>query len=210
MKNISKSRLATYGFVGFVLSVISYFLLDERVYHLTVATDESARQFWLTITDMGSSAWMVAVTLPIWIIGMVIARFKPDNPLWIRLSRQSLFVFAAFALTGIFTLIVKGIVGRARPYLFDTEGPAGFNPLSYESIYASWPSGHTTTAFAFAIAIVLLAPRTKWIALPLAVLAGYSRMPVAAHYLGDVIMGATVGTIGAILIYQWLSPKLNI
>lgn len=117
MKNISKSRLATYGFVGFVLSVISFFLLDERVYHLTVATDDSVRQFWLTITDMGSSAWMVAVTLPIWIIGMVIARFKPDNPLWIRLSRQSLFVFAAFALTGIFTLIVKGIVGRARPYL---------------------------------------------------------------------------------------------
>lgn len=165
MKNISKSRLATYGFVGFVLSVISFFLLDERVYHLTVATDDSVRQFWLTITDMGSSAWMVAVTLPIWIIGMVIARFKPDNPLWIRLSRQSLFVFAAFALTGIFTLIVKGIVGRARPYLFDTEGPAGFNPFSYESIYASWPSGHTTTAFAFAVAIILLAPRTKWIAL---------------------------------------------
>lgn len=210
MKNISKSRLATYGFVGFVLSVISFFLLDERVYHLTVATDDSVRQFWLTITDMGSSAWMVAVTLPIWIIGMVIARFKPDNPLWIRLSRQSLFVFAAFALTGIFTLIVKGIVGRARPYLFDTEGPAGFNPFSYESIYASWPSGHTTTAFAFAVAIVLLAPRTKWIALPLAVLAGYSRMPVEAHYLGDVIMGATVGTIGAILIYQWLAPKLKL
>ena len=210
MKNISKSRFAAYGFIGLALSMISFFLLDERLYHLTRATDESSREMWLLITDLGSSSWMVAVTLPLWLITLGVAKFKPDNPLWIRLSRQSLFVFAAFAISGIFTLIVKGIVGRARPYLFDTEGPAGFNPLSYESIYASWPSGHTTTAFAFAIAIVLLAPRTKWIAIPFAILAGYSRMPVEAHYLGDVIMGATVGTIGAILVYQWLAPKLKL
>lgn len=79
MKNISKSRLAIYGFIGFALSMISFFLLDERVYHLTVATDETAREFWLIITDLGSSAWMVAVTLPLWLIGMGLARLKPAN-----------------------------------------------------------------------------------------------------------------------------------
>ncbi|MEK6204332.1 MAG: hypothetical protein N2B02_01690, partial [Amylibacter sp.] len=80
MKNISKSRLATYGFVGFALSMISFFLLDERLYHLTRATDESSREMWLLITDLGSSAWMVAVTLPLWLIALGVAKFKPENP----------------------------------------------------------------------------------------------------------------------------------
>ena len=210
MKNISKSRLAPFGLIGLTASLFSFFVLDERVYHLTKASDESSHEMWLLITDLGSSAWMVAITLSLWAIGLAMARVKPENTSWLRISRQSLFVFAAFILPGIFTLIVKGLVGRARPYLFDTEGPSGFDPLSYDSIYASWPSGHTTTAFAFAVAIMLLAPRTIWIALPLAILAGYSRMPVKAHYLGDVFLGATVGTIGAILVYQWLAPKLKL
>ena len=210
MQNSSISRLTTYGFLGLALSVLSYFLLDEKFYHLTRSTDDAAREIWNIITDMGSSAWMVAVTLPLWIIALGVARLKPENPRWIKLSRRSLFVFAAFAIPGIFTMIVKGIVGRARPYHFDTEGPTGFNPLSFDSIYASWPSGHTTTAFAFAIAIVLLAPRLIWVAIPLAILAGYSRMALSAHYLGDVIMGATIGTLGAILVFRWLAPKLKI
>jgi undecaprenyl-diphosphatase len=146
--------------------------------------------------------------ISLWSISTILSRLIPENPRWNLLGRQSVYVFVAVALPGIFTMIVKGIVGRARPYLFDTEGPFGFNPLSYESIYASWPSGHTTTAFAFAVAITLLAPRLKWIMLPLAALAGYSRMVVDAHYLADVIMGTTVGTIGAILVYQWLTSKL--
>ena len=210
MKHKSKSQLAAYGALGFSLSMISFFMLDERVYHLTRATNNDAREIWLAITDLGSSGWMAIVLISLWVFATILARLSPENPRWNLLARQSVFIFAAVALPGIFTMFVKGIVGRARPYLFDTEGPFGFNPLSYESIYASWPSGHTTTAFAFAVAIILLAPRWKWITLPLAVLAGYSRMAVDAHYLADVIMGTTVGTIGAILVYQWLAPKLKI
>ena len=142
MKNISKSRLAAFGLIGLAASLFSFFVLDERVYHLTKASDENSREMWLLITDLGSSAWMVAITLSLWAIGLALARVKPENTSWLRISRQSLFVFAAFILPGIFTLIVKGLVGRARPYLFDTEGPSGFDPLSYDSIYASWPSGH--------------------------------------------------------------------
>lgn len=210
MKNTPKSLLAAYGFLGFSLSMISFFMLDERVYHLTYVTEKSAREVWSIITDLGDSEWMAIGLIIIWIFAMGMAKFKSDNPRWTLLSRQSVFVFAAVALTGIFTLLVKGIVGRARPYLFDSEGPFGFNSGSFESIYASWPSGHTTTAFAFAVAIIILAPRLKYIMLPLAALAGYSRMALGAHYLADVIMGATVGTIGAILIYQWVSVKLKI
>ncbi len=210
MKHLPKSLLAAYGTLGISLSMISFFLLDERVYHLTRATNKDTREIWLVITDLGSSGWMAIVLISLWVVSSALARLAPANPRWKLLSRQSVFVFAAVALTGIFTMIVKGIVGRARPYLFDTEGPFGFDPFVFQSSYASWPSGHTTTAFAFAVAIVLLVPRVKYILLPLAVLAAYSRMAVDAHYLADVIMGATIGAIGAILVYQWLAPKLKI
>ena len=210
MKNTPKSQLAAYGFLGFALSMISFFMLDERVYHLTYVPEESGRKIWHTITDLGDSEWMAISLILVWVFAMAMAKFKSDNPRWPHLARQSVFVFVAVALTGIFVLLAKGIVGRARPYLYDTEGPFGFNSGSFDSIYASWPSGHTTTAFAFAIAIIILAPRLKYITLPLAALAGYSRMALGAHYLADVIMGATVGTIGAILVYQWLAPKLKI
>jgi len=210
MKHLSKSRLAAYGALGFFLSIISFFLLDERVYYLTRITDKDAREVWLIITDLGSSGWMAIVLISLWLTASVLGWFRPENPRWKLLSRQSVFVFAAVALTGVFTMIAKGIVGRARPYLFETEGPFGFDPFSFQSSYASWPSGHTTTAFAFAVAVVLLAPRLKYILLPLAAVAAYSRLAVDAHYLADVIVGTTVGTIGAILVYQWLAPKLKI
>jgi len=210
MKHKSKSLLASYGFLGFALSMISFLMLDERVYHLTRVTDKDARETWLMITDLGSSGWMAIVLISLWVIATILARLSPENPRWSLLARQSVFVFIAVALTGIFTMIAKGIVGRARPYLFDTEGPFGFDPFVFQSSYASWPSGHTTTAFAFVVAIILLAPRFKYILLPFAILAAYSRMAVDAHYLADVIMGTTVGTIGAILVYQWLAPKLKI
>jgi len=210
MKQTSKLVLATYGFLGFFLSVISFYLLDERVYHLTRASDKATRDVWLLITDLGSSGWMAIVLIATWVVSTTLARLSPKNLRWNLLARQSVFVFVAVATSGIFTMIVKGLVGRARPYLFETEGPSGFNSMSFDSIYASWPSGHTTTAFAFALALTLLVPRLKWIALPFAAIAGYSRMVVDAHYLADVVMGTTIGTIGAILVYQWLAPKLKI
>ena len=210
MKNTSKKQLTAYGLLGFFLSMTSFLMLDERVYHLTRSTDDEVREIWFKITAMGDSGWMAIVLIALWIISAAMARIAPENPRWKSLSRKSIFVFAAVALPGIFTMIVKAIIGRARPYLFDTQGPFGFNPLSFESTYASWPSGHTTTAFAFVIAIALLAPRLKYILLPLAVLAGYSRLALDAHYLGDVIMGATIGTIGAILVYHWLAQKLKL
>ncbi len=210
MKHLSKSRLAAYAALGFSLSLLSFLTLDERVYHLTRVTDEDAREIWLVITDLGSSGWMAIVLISLWVTATILAWLRPENPQWKLLARQSVFVFAAVALTGLFTMIAKGIVGRARPYLFDTEGPFGFDPFVFQSSYASWPSGHTTTAFAFAVAVVLLVPRLKYILIPLAIVAGYSRMAVNAHYLADVIMGTTIGIIGAILVYQWLAPKLKI
>ena len=119
------------------------------------------------------------------------------------MRKKATLVFAAVAAPGIAVMGIKFLVGRARPYM----GEAGFFPFTYGTDYASWPSGHTTTAFAFAAAAGMAMAALRWPLFILAAATGYSRMALGVHYLGDVIAGATLGTVGALLVYHLLMPK---
>ncbi|MFE9184752.1 phosphatase PAP2 family protein [Micromonospora haikouensis] len=59
----------------------------------------------------------------------------------------------------------------------------------------SFPSNHSTIAGALATAIVLLSPRLAWYAVPLAVLAAFSRVFVGVHYPHDVLAGLLLGAL---------------
>ncbi|MET9778790.1 phosphatase PAP2 family protein [Streptomyces sp. NPDC006367] len=62
---------------------------------------------------------------------------------------------------------------------------------------ASFPSGHTASAVAFATAVGVVLPEA---AVPLEALAaavGYSRVHTGVHYPGDVVAGAVLGVAGA-------------
>ncbi|GAA2833269.1 phosphatase PAP2 family protein [Kitasatospora paracochleata] len=64
-------------------------------------------------------------------------------------------------------------------------------------VSASFPSGHTASAFAFATAVGTVLP---WASAPLGLLAaavGYSRVHTGVHYPGDVAAGAVLGMASA-------------
>jgi membrane-associated phospholipid phosphatase len=121
--------------------------------------------------------------------------------------RNSLYIGASVLSSAIITNILKYSVGRPRPYItypyIEKTGEGG-SP--------SFPSGHTSAAFAFATSVSIACP--KWyIIVPSYVWAGavaYSRMDLGVHYPSDVIAGALIGAGSAWLCYRgqkWLDRK---
>ena len=124
------------------------------------------------------------------------------------------YFFLCVALSGLLTNLIKRLVGRSRPKLLDQQDVYTLQPLTFKSDWASWPSGHTTTSVAVALALATFFPRWRIPMLTVAVLVGLSRVIVNAHYLSDIVAGAVVATLTVMaLTHQftkksWLNPKL--
>ena len=116
------------------------------------------------------------------------------------------FLFLAIAVPGLVVTIVKRIVGRARPVV------AGEDAFLYKFFlwrveYASFPSGHATTAFAAAVAFGVLWPRLRPLLWTYAIVIALSRVIVTAHHPSDVVAGAIAGAVGALLVRDWMAAR---
>ncbi len=95
-------------------------------------------------------------------------------------------------------LFIKVVIARPRPYA-DENG--FYYPLwqlmgAHTESDKSFPSGHTTAAFAAMVPVWLLGNRKiSWTALIFAFLMGLSRIYLVVHYPSDVLGGLLIGTI---------------
>lgn len=99
-------------------------------------------------------------------------------------------LIASLIAGGIVTPAIKFATGRSRPR--EADGTFDFKPFSGAS---SFPSGHTTEAFAVA-SVVAAEYDSKWIkgiSYGTAVLVGFARVHHQAHFLSDVTAGALIG-----------------
>jgi len=98
---------------------------------------------------------------------------------------------ASVVSAGIITPLMKFAVGRVRPNASDRT--FDFKPFSGNY---SFPSGHTTQAFA--VASVIAAHYDQWwvqgLSYGLAGVVGYSRVEQNSHYASDVVAAAFIGT----------------
>ncbi|MFG2602326.1 phosphatase PAP2 family protein [Streptomyces sp. NPDC048514] len=90
-------------------------------------------------------------------------------------------------------LVGKRVVHRRRPGR-EQAVAARYVPMP-ES--ASFPSGHTASATAFATAVGVVLPPAAIPLGALAVAVGYSRVHTGVHYPGDVLAGAVLGFAAA-------------
>jgi hypothetical protein len=70
-------------------------------------------------------------------------------------------------------------------------------------LYDSFPSGHTTVAFAFFFSLALCVPNRKFgmLFFMTALLVGYSRIYLSQHFLLDVFAGSIFGTITTLIVF---------
>ncbi len=119
---------------------------------------------------------------------------------WLRHSvvirRAGYAAAIACAAAGLASPIFKMLFSRPRPLLAIYDVRVVGDPLFTNS----FPSGHTATAFAVAIAATVFLPRLRWAWLAYAAMIGLSRVYVGAHFPFDVVGGALIG-----LCVGWLS-----
>jgi membrane-associated phospholipid phosphatase len=121
------------------------------------------------------------------------------------LQHKSYEVLIAIGTNIVLTHGIKAMVNRVRPA---DQYPNDVFILTTTSGH-SFPSGHTSLAFATATSLTL-AYKKWYIAVPAYLWAGsmgYSRMYLGKHYPSDVLAGAVVGA-GSSMLSHWLSKKL--
>lgn len=132
------------------------------------------------------------------------------------LARLGLRAGEAVVLSGIVTGGIKGIAGRARPYA-SHQRPGDWRLFSgvHDGARQSFPSGHTTAAFAFASAmdreLRLSHPGTaRWAGPALygaAALTGLARMHSDNHWASDVVMGAGIGVVSGLVVARFHADR---
>ena len=127
-------------------------------------------------------------------------------------SEVGLRATEAIILSGAITGLIKGVAGRQRPYVdindpYDFAFGRGFT----DGAYTSFPSGHTTAAFAFAASVTdetahLWPKHTWWVATITygsAIVTGAARIYSNKHWSTDVVAGAMVGTFSGLVVTRW-------
>ncbi len=146
-----------------------------------------------------SSVYPIALASPISILAA--GYIKKDK----QLQYRGWEAVGALVINTAITQGLKYTVDRARPY---EKYPTLIHPYQIDND-ASFPSGHTSTAFATAASLSInfkkwyvVVPAYAW-----AASVGYSRLYLGEHYPTDVFAGAAIG-VGSAYLSHWLNKKI--
>jgi membrane-associated phospholipid phosphatase len=184
---------------AFVGATIIAFPLDKRVAHRLEDQSTQTNRF----LDHAATGFELIASPGAYVIGgglYVVGRLGKYDRLADLGLHGSEAVLVGDALTGV----LKVTLGRSRPYVTADSNPHDFKfggGLRTDD-RTSFPSGHTTTAFAAAAAVTSevgrWSPGSTRIVGPLmyggATMVGLSRMYHNKHWLSDVVLGAAIGT----------------
>lgn len=200
---------------GFVAGTVAMLPLDEHIAQHIHQNPNSSNQKFLNSLAKASEA----ITSPgtyiiggsLYVIGLV-GHFE-------RVEDLGWHGTEAVAFADGVTYVLKGLAGRARPYLCSPT-PCSVDANAHDfkigrgfgnGDYQSFPSGHSTAAFAAAAAVTNETtrwwPHSTWFVGPVmyggATAVALSRMYHNKHWASDVVLGAAIGTFSGRKVVQY-------
>lgn len=159
--------------------------------HWAVAEARALRDGWfgqlmLWLSDVGYARWLIPAAMVISLVfGIALRRW-----------RDALVIAFGTTLAAVVTRLLKETFDRARPEDGVDLLVAGF----------SMPSGHATSAAAFATSLVIATHQGRGnrvlllVGVAFVLLVGVSRVVLGVHYPSDVVAGFCSGTGVALLV----------
>ena len=165
---------------------------EQLMQWVNVRNAPAADEFFPYATYLGDGVFFVLVCLL----------------LTINNRRIGLMAFASFVLSSLVSLFLKQLVfsDSLRPLKTFEHSTYQYHIIKGLDIhsYNSFPSGHTTSAFALFGMLALLDERKwrGWFFLVIAALTGYSRVYLFQHFVEDAYVGSIIGTVSTVVIYS--------
>jgi membrane-associated phospholipid phosphatase len=174
-----------------LLLLIIAFVLDRHAYGLLRAV--TLYEHWGEMREGLTTAKFLGSGLGTVMILLSVALIDPRG--WRRARVLLLVVLAASGLTAA----IKVMSGRERPSHLDQK--PGEERISFhgpgkglrQAPFQSFPSGHTTTAFATATCLASFYPPARALFYTVATANGVNRVVKHQHFLSDVTAAALIG-----------------
>ena len=124
-----------------------------------------------------------------------------------------------FIIVGVANILSATIAQVLKRFVFDDvvrpkkffEGlhELYFVPGIENHLYNSFPSGHTTCAFAmyFSFALIVRKNHFKLLFFVLALLTAYSRIYLSQHFFEDVYAGSIIGVVTSFFVFYYVQKK---
>jgi undecaprenyl-diphosphatase len=161
------------------------------------------------LTDFGKSAyvlWLLAGML--FAVAIIFPRLRATSrSLLLNFGTRLQFLFFAVLVPVLSGEVIKWVVGRGRPFVGGEANAFNFAHFAGTEAYASFPSGHAITSFALAFAVSAVWAQARVPMIVYAVLIATSRLVLLAHHPSDVVAGALIGVVGAMLVRYWFAAR---
>jgi membrane-associated phospholipid phosphatase len=197
VKEFIKHNWIFYTCYLLILIWVGYFLLnfDKVSIHHTINArvgNVLADNFYKYITHVGDGIFAV-------ILGLVVGFYN---------IRNGLYILFSYMVSGTISSFLKNYVFHDvnRPHwVLDEIMHEKYNRVEGVDVFIhnSFPSGHSTTAFAIFTSLALVSKNkfVKFVCLVLAVNAAFSRTYISQHWLVDIYVGSLLGLITATVLY---------
>jgi membrane-associated phospholipid phosphatase len=175
---------------------------------------------WIEAIDAGLLGWLAAMRTPA--LDGFFAAVTWAGSLWLIAPASLALAWlawhhgqrAAALLLGLGP-IVASLCSWLLKFAFDRARPDVFPAVIGLPADASFPSGHTVQATAFALSLLLalhasgreVTAMMAGAALGYIALIGLSRLYLQVHYPSDVVAGMAVGLLGVLAVHALIAPR---